>query len=419
MIPRKVLKELVHWFGKEKILVLKGPRQVGKTTLMHMMEAHVDSNLPDAKSVFLAADNITNAALFETPQNLLFFLEKKHDFPKRFIYLFIDEFQYIKNAGLFLKNIFDQYKSNLQIIVCGSSSLEISKNTEFLTGRKIEFDIKPVDFTNFFTFTTGIDSSTIPVNKFGELELFYKTFGLQLKHALHDYLKYGGYPEVITTQNADDKKAILEDIVNTYIQQDVVNFLKVENVSGFNKLVKVLSAQIGNLLNVNEISGTIGLNYLTAQKYIDILIGTYVVTLVTPYFKNVRTEISKMPKVYMNDHGIRNFLLQRLEGDDIEGGLAENFVFNILGRRFDARNVHFYRTQTGTEIDFVVEKNFEDVLVCEVKYTSKVAYPVAMKHFAKKYEKVNKVQMVVTRDTLKKENGVFYVPACVLPFIRF
>ncbi|MCK5475562.1 MAG: ATP-binding protein [Candidatus Pacebacteria bacterium] len=420
MIKREIIEKIYPWIGKEKILILNGARQVGKTTLLKQIEEKLTKENQNSSVVYLLADDIENESIFNSPASLELYLKQFHKFPSQYLYLIIDEFQIINQAGLFLKNLFDKYKDKMQIIVSGSSSLEISKCNEFLTGRAIHFNIERISFKEYFDFVYQTETEKIALADFKELELFHQTFQSKLELSLNDYLTFGGYPEVITTEEVDNKKIILKSILKTYLEKDVVNFLKVENVSGFNNLSKVLSSQIGNLVNASELSGTINLATNTLNKYLDILVGTYIFNLVTPYYQNVRSEISKMPKVYVLDLGIRNYLLRSFVLDDFtnKGSIIENFVYLNLLSQFKKDYLHFYRTISGAEIDFIIEKENEKNILCEVKYRSKVTVPLAIKNFQKKYPDLVDQKIIVTKDLLKEENDVCYLPAVLLPFVK-
>ncbi|MEA1936582.1 MAG: ATP-binding protein [Patescibacteria group bacterium] len=420
MIKREIIEEIHPWIGKEKILILNGARQVGKTTLLKQIKADLTKKNQGFSVVYLLADDIENKSIFNSPASLELYLKQFHKFPSQYLYLMIDEFQVINQAGLFLKNLFDKYKSKMQIIVSGSSSLEISKSSEFLTGRAIHFNIARINFKEYFDFVYQAETKKMTLNNFKELELFYQTFQSKLKTAFQEYLIFGGYPEVITTKNMDDKRIILKSIIKTYLEKDVVNFLKVENISGFNNLTKVLSSQIGNLVNASELSNTTNLAANTLNKYLDILIGTYIFNLATPYYQNVRSEISKMPKVYVLDLGIRNYLLRSFDSDNFitKGSVIKNFVYLALLSQFQKDYLHFYRTVSGAEIDFVIEKENRKNILCEVKYRSKATVPLAMKNFQKRYPDLVDQKIIITKDLLKIENDVYYLPAVLLSFVK-
>jgi len=415
MIQREILQKIKPWLGKEKILIIKGARQVGKTYLLKEIKKDLEAS--GKKVAYLFADDIDNKPMLKSLATLELYLEQYFNFPNDFIYLMIDEFQVLDEAGLLLKNIFDKYKDKIQLIVSGSSALEINKNSEYLTGRAIYFNVDRVNFKEYFDFGEGIETKHYGLTNFKEIEVFFQTFKPKLELSLNSYLSYGGYPEVLTTQGVLEKEEVLKSIIKTYIDKDIINQLNVENVIGFNNLIKILAGQIGQLVNSHELSNTANVSINTLKKYLEILVGTYIIDLVTPYFKNIRSEISKMPKVYVLDIGICNYLLRSFNfGVDEQGGVMENFVYNTLLAQYAKEYIHFYRTNGGAEIDFVIEDKDNKLTLCEVKYRSKVSVPVVMKNFEERYENVGK-KLIVTKDILKKENDVYFIPAVLLPFV--
>jgi len=420
MINRSILPEILNWLGKKKILILKGARQVGKTTLMGQLKEKILEKNANNKVVSLCADDLANKSIFESPANLELYLKNSYNFPNEYLYLMIDEFQFIDQAGLFLKNIFDKYKDKMQLIVSGSSSLEITKNSEFLTGRKLDFQITPITFLEYFNYKNNTSIKPYSLDKLDDISLFYKTYRLKLDMYFNEYLFFGGYPEVLTTNEIERKKRILSSIIQTYVEKDIAHFLRIENINGFNNLIEILSAQIGSLVNIAEISNTVNMAINTVKKYLDVLIGTYVCNIVTPYYKNIRSEISKMPKIYFSDVGTRNYFTRfAINPNLISGELIENFVYLYLSQIYSNRDIHFYRTVSGSEIDFLVHTGAEELLLCEVKYRSKIKLISAFKRFEKKYLSNLKIsrKVVITKDKLEIDNNIFYIPACVLPFV--
>lgn len=416
MIQREIIQKIKHWLGKEKILIIKGARQVGKTYLLKEI-IKKDLENTGAKVAYLPADEIDNKPILKSSASLELYLEQYFNFPNEFVYLMIDEFQAIEEAGLLLKNIFDKHKNKIQLIVSGSSALEINKNSEYLTGRAIHFNIDRVNFKEYFDYREKINAKRYELSQFNELKVFFETFKLKLELSLGEYLSYGGYPEVLTTQNAEEKEDVLKSIIKTYIDKDIINQLNIENVTGFNNLIKILAGQIGQLTNNNELANTANISINTLKKYLEILVGTYIIDLVTPYFKNIRSEISKMPKVYILDIGIRNYLLRSFNMNlDGQGAVIENFVYNTLLVQYAKECIHFYRTSSGAEIDFVIEDKNNKLTICEVKYRNKINTPVIMKNFEERYNNVGK-KLIITKDLLKVENNVYFIPAALLPFV--
>ncbi len=420
MIKREIIEKIRPWLKKEKILILNGARQVGKTTILKMLKKELEKD-SQFQVVYLLADDLWNKEIFNSVSSLELYLKQFHGFGKKKIYLIIDEFQVINNAGLFLKNIFDKHKDKIQLIVSGSSSLEINKNSEFLTGRAIHFNIERINFKEYFDYISKSDIKRISLNSFSDLENFYNIFKLKLDIAMSEYLVFGAYPEVITTNTIGDKKTILKSIVKTYIEKDIINHLNVENINGFNNLIKILSSQIGQMINSHEISNTISLPANTLKKYLDILIGTYIYSLLTPFYKNVRSEISKMPKGYIMDLGIRNYLLRDFVFDNntANGAVIENFVYLSLASKFDKEYLHYYRTISGSEIDFIIEKDNAKKILCEVKYRSKINIPLAFKNFENKYGGEIDKKIIISKDLIKKERDVYFLPASLINFINF
>jgi len=425
MIKRqKYISNIKKWIWKEKILILKWARQVWKTTLMKQIEKNLISKWE--KTVFLFADDISNENIFSSPDNLIYFLEFKHNLKKliennKKLYLFIDEFQYIKNAWLFLKNIFDKYKSNIQIICSWSSSLEITKNTEFLTWRNIEFYIDRINYKEFleYKFNKQLNFS---LENFSQLKDFYSFYKKDLEKYFFEYISFGWYPEIIISNTVEEKIQILNSIYKNYIEKDIVNFLKIENVRWFNDLIKFLSAQVWNLLNKNNISNTIGISRITLDKYLDILKWTFIFNYIPPYYSNIKKELSKMPKVFWEDLGILNFSLwQILNLENLVNiwWIVENFVYRELNHKNSLNKVYFYQTVSKAEIDFVYEKFNKRISIIDVKYRKNVKVPWIFKKFEEKYWNILDKKIIITNNLLKFEDWVYFVPACLFLFEEF
>ena len=418
IIYRHVIDNIKPWLGKEKIILLTGPRQVGKTTILRILEEELKK---DTKTLFYTCDLEIGNPLFKEPRLFINLLEAElGQRPK--IYVFLDEFQYIPQAGLFLKPVFDRLKSRVQFLVSGSSSLEISRNREFLTGRKIEFSITP------FTFKEWLDVSPtysfpheIPIEHTADLTCFFETYRIELEGRALSYLNWGGYPEP-AFEFPENKLLIIREIIGTYLQKDIAGFLNISKLESFNNLIRLLAAQTGGLVNRNEISGTLGLNMGTLNKYLAVLEGTYMFTFLAPFFSNIRKEISKMKKVYIFDTGVRRIITQgRLAEslDEISGPDIENFVFTILKSHPGIVKLNYYRTISKSEIDFIAHVG-DGLIPVEVKYRPNFnRMPVAIRHFAQYYGRKVRMNIVVTRDHLGKDGDVYFIPFFVLPFVKF
>ena len=404
-LKRTIFNELIKWLDDEEILVLTGSRQVGKSTLMLMLIKYlIEKKNVNPHDIFYF--NLDELNLRNTLQNtalLLDFLQVKTSDQKR--YLFIDEFQKLPDAGNFIKAIYDLHKP-LKIIVSGSSSLKITQTRETLTGRKQVFHIYPFGFDEFVNFKNPdlLEIENIEIT------------GENLKQLFREFLTYGGYPRVILETDHYKKEMKLMEIFNSYLEKDIINLLKIDNVEKFNKLIYLLSNQVGNLVNKNEISNTLALNLATVERYLNLLTGTYVFDLVPPYFSNPRKEISKMPKIYINDLGLKNIIDTRSLLLREDGAMIENFVYNEL-KKSQKGKLYFWRTTSKAEVDFLA-KTGDTIIPIEVKYTErKPLIKNALLSFYKKYHPRKIV--IITKDVFADEKfydcEVCYIPVYLLP----
>lgn len=296
MIHRDIEDSLEPWLSRDKIIILRGARQVGKTTILKSIQRRLEQRGERVR--YIAADLDFADPAFGDPRLFLMRLDDLCKGAKGFI--LIDEFQIIPQAGLFLKTIYDQSKDRYHFIVTGSSSLELSHNAEFLTGRKIEFIVHPFSFREFIR-ARGQDlpDSLLDPQREGPLRDRAMLYGSTLKALYSEYLRFGGYPETVLAA-PEQRLILLRELLSTYIRKDVAGYQHVENTAGFNNLVRLLSSQIGSQVNRSELAPTLRLNAETINRYLDILEGTFVLRLVAPWFTNPRKEISKMPKVYLS-----------------------------------------------------------------------------------------------------------------------
>ena len=416
MIKRRIFDEVLKWIDEDRIIIIKGARQTGKTTLLKYLMNYLENS--HKRVIYFSIDNEIYNPAFENPNLLIKYLKSQYEITKNEkMILILDEFQYLRDPGLFLKVLYDNYKDMFKIIVSGSSSLELSKTREFLTGRKIEFVLERFDFLEFLIAKSKNKYDfSFKLNQSNDINDFIKIYKEDLKNNLLEYINFGGYPEIVLTENIEKKRLKLKEIVNTYIKKDVVDYLKVENISGFNNLVSILFSSTGSMLNKDELSNTVGLNIRTTNKYLDILQNTFILTYLSPFYKNIRKEVSKMKKVYSNDLSFNTLYsgLMYDKFDLISGNIIENFVFLVL-KDFDY--LYYYRTKTKAEIDFILKINNE-LIPIEVKFTNRIKYNSRiLKYFEKNYNA--KFSIIITKDEYFVKDKVFFVPVFLLPFIEF
>jgi len=286
-----------------------------------------------------------------------------------------------------------------------------------LTGRKKEFIVRPFSFKEFVRARLPeLPQREFEVNDSSSLEDFAALYGTALKAAYAEYLNLGGYPEPVLSP-PELRLDILKELLSTYLRKDVAGYQRIENISGFNNMVRILGSQIGSQVNKSELGTTLRLNAETVNRYLDILEGTFVFSLVPPWFSNPRKEVSKMPKIYVSDPGILLAsgarLSARLSYDLLDGHSVENAVWSSLAAR--SGGIRYWRTSGGAEVDFIVDTD-SGPLPVEVKFTaSKPSEPVAMRNFRAAYPEARR-GLIVSRDTIGVD-GIPVVPAYLMDFV--
>ncbi len=327
-IHRYLQEKIKNNLGKKKILIIYGPRQVGKTTL-------VKEFLSGQDSVYYNCDLDETRVLFESAN-----LEKLGSLVKKYDTVVIDEAQKVANIGLSLKIIFDNFPQK-NYIVTGSSSFDLAKSvSEPLTGR-------------FFSYTM------FPI---AEMELSLGKNPIELRESLESRLIYGSYPEVITAPDAETKKEIIKNITTNYLFKDILALGIIRNPDDLRRLLQALALQSGNEVSLSELAGTLGIDKNTVKRYLEICEKLYILFSVSPYASNKRKSISKLKKYFFYDLGIRNSLINNFNSlatrNDV-GSLWENYMILERMKRNSANNFdpayYFFRSYDMQEIDL-----FED-----------------------------------------------------------
>lgn len=326
----RIIKQLIeNDFGRGKIIVLMGARQVGKTTLF-------DSVVSGSSNVLrLNCDNYDDRSDLENKTSTeLRQLMGNHEV------VIIDEAQRAKNIGLSLKMLAD-LKLSMQILVTESSSLTLANEIdEPATGRLIEYNLFPLSL----------------------VELMQHTSPREEKRLLEQRMIYGLYPEVVTKPG--DAKRILVNLANNYLYRDLLEYRGVKKPEVLQKLVRALALQIGSEVSYNELSRTVGVDKATVESYIDLLEKCFVVFRLPAYSSNLRSEIKRGRKIYFYDNGIRNALLSNFAPLDLRddvGMLWENMmVSERIKRNSYSRSyaqMYFWRTQQQQEVDLIEEQD--------------------------------------------------------------
>lgn len=328
MYDRTLTEIVKSKIGRGKAIVLIGPRQVGKTTL-------IKAQLIQEEYLFLDADDSTVRALLSMPST-----ERLKSIIGQNKLVFIDEAQRIRGIDLTLKIIVDQFK-DVQLIVSGSSSFDLSNElNEPLTGRKWEYELLPISWEEY------------------EAKHGYVLSEQQLENRL----LYGFYPDVLN--HPGEEKEILKQLVNSYLYKDIMAYSKIRKPEVLEILVQSLALQIGSEVNYNELSQLVGVDKNTISSYIDILQKGYVIFKLGSYSGNLRNEIKKNKKIYFYDTGVRNMVLGNFNSLSLRqdtGALWENFLIAERRKQNTYKNTlsktYFWRTKQQQEVDFVEENN--------------------------------------------------------------
>jgi uncharacterized protein len=364
MITRTITQNLVADCDNKKAIVVIGPRQVGKTTLIQKI-------VEGKKTLFLNGDDPQTRLQLATA-NFQFLLQLVTDYDT----IVIDEAQRIENVGVAVKMLIDA-KLNKQFILTGSSSLDLgNKINEPLTGRKWEHQLFPLSWSeikNHYSFA----------NAYARLE---------------EFLIYGMYPEVVTEAN---KQKRLLQLSGSYLYQDILELVNIKKPDLLMKLLNALALQLGGEVSYNELAKILGVDRMTVINYIDLLEKVYVIFRLHPFSTNQRNEITAKPKIYFYDNGIRNAIIGQfnpLQSRQDVGALFENFFISEKMKQLNYKGfygkTHYWRNMQQAEIDFI-EINEGEILAYEIKYNpnKKVNFT---KSFTEKYHP--KETLVVNKD---------------------
>lgn len=352
-IIRDITNTSRQYWDTNEVLLFVGARQVGKTTILKQIRDELEDrgettfwlNLEDPEYL---------AELNKTPRNL--FKIFPIDTTKRAV-IFIDEIQYLKDPTNVLKYLYDEHGEYLKLIVSGSSAFYINESfRDSLAGRKRIFHVRSLSFLEFLRFQkedelAKKDFSTLSLEEARKISDYY-----------HQYLLYGGYPRVVLAKG-EEKIEVLRDLAYSYIKKDVLE-AQIRREDVFYKLMKILASQAGNLINISELSNTLQISIATVEHYLLVLQKSFHVALIRPFSNNVRSELTKMPKAYWYDGGLRNFFADTFESlltRSDKGVVLENATFRQLIESNEVEDIHFWRTVSGREVDFVVGRNAYEV----------------------------------------------------------
>jgi hypothetical protein len=352
MKQREIYAALVEHCKKKQVTVITGMRRVGKSTAVRF----VLKQLNNSNFLYLDCERVEIRVLFsgsnyEVIKNELELMGL--DFSKAAI-IALDEIQLVENLPSVIKYLYDTYA--VKFIVTGSSSYYMKNRfSESLAGRKRIFEMYPLSFREFLEFK-GLAPEGLEKYAW---KPFDKAWYTKFADAYAQYIRFGGFPEVVLEEKNEDKTELLKDIINSYIEIDIKLLSDYSLSEDLYKLIRVLAARTGSKIDYTKISSLIGINRQKIAMYIGLLEYTYLIYQVTPFTRNIDREISQQTKLYFADTGILNVLA----GDALSSGqVFENAIAVQLKTQ---GSIQYYQKRTGQEIDFI----FNGDAAIEVKET--------------------------------------------------
>jgi len=331
LISRSIASQVREGLEPGKIVVIYGPRQVGKTTLVKQLL----SDFTQKESLSINADQLKYRQLLESQD-----LQTLAGLMKGYRIVVIDEAQRVKDIGINLKIMADNF-TETKFLVTGSASLDLAnKINEPLTGRKKTFILYPLSVY--------------------ELNGYFGTF--ETKTQLERWLIYGGYPEIVLQTNIEARQNLLAEIIGNYLYRDLLDLGEVKKPGKLVDLLRLLAFQIGAEVAISELASNVAIDRITVEKYLDLLEQSFVIFKVGGFSRNLRKEIAKTSRYYFWDNGIRNALIENFNPLNIrndKGQLWENFVMVERRKMHQEQkirtNTYFWRTYDQKEIDLIEE----------------------------------------------------------------
>lgn len=352
MINRNIFEQLKEHLINPQATVITGMRRVGKTTALHYLleESALDNKL------YLDLEKIEYRALFQSNsyqqiENGISALGLNLHQPA---ILAIDELQLVQELPSVIKYLYDRYR--IKFLLSGSSSYYLKNHfTESLAGRKRIFEMYPLSFGEYLSFT-GYNQTSIEALQKSDL---YSPFVYnQFKQAYELFLTFGGFPEVVMADLAKDKIEYLKDIINAYIELDIKLLSDFSKSAELYKLMQLLASRVGSRIDISKISSVSGINRNKISDYLELLEYTYFIHRIPSFNRNKDKEISAQKKLYLADTGILQQLAQVSSGQVFENAIA--LQLKQLGK------LAFYQKKNGQEIDFILNEN----IAIEVKETA-------------------------------------------------
>lgn len=342
VIRRVIQDRITKRMQAGKVIIIAGARRTGKTVLLRQVMQSLNGPY-----LYLNGEDYTTSIKLQKRG-----VQEYRNLIGNNRYLLIDEAQKIENIGQILKLMVDEIEGLHILVTCSSAFDTFNKAGEPLTGRKMTFHLYPFAQCELSLYENPVETSALLANR----------------------LIYGSYPEVSTIADNQQKMEYLSELINSYLLKDILVLDSIKNSSKLHSILRLLSFQVGHEVSVNELAQNVGLNKLTVERYLDLLTKVFVIYRIEGYSRNLRKEISKSPRYYFWDNGIRNALAANFNPLELRNDtrlLWENYA---ISERLKYQHYHgiisnnyFWRTYDQQEIDWIEERD-GGLFAYEMKY---------------------------------------------------
>ncbi len=391
-LTRNISERIEKDFDRKEARVVVGPRQVGKTTILKVVAKRcADKKIP---YVYFNLEVPAHAEHFARPMKVVL-----QELTSKGQVVFIDEFHYLPNATKLFKAIFDEYPL-IRIYASGSSAIEMHKHLkESLAGRRLLYRVFPLSFEEWIPSRSKVRlpdswSAVVPQRSH-----------TVLRSLLGDFVIFGGMPGLIHEKTVEDRKRLLLDMVETYMQKDIKALLREEDILSFNRLLSIVAAQEGGTLSEMSLSQTLNYSLRQVRKDLAILQQMFLLSMLKPFFNNRGRELKQMNKTYYFDTGIRNAVLRDfrpMQDRDDKGALWESFALAEMQKNLGVgQDIYYWRTRRKEEVDFILVQDRTPIAVEIKSKLSGTDIPLGLRAFLQQYPNCPKA-VVLNNDILQK-----------------
>lgn len=353
-VQRELGDRLLEYLKGGKILCIYGPRQSGKSTLLGwIVQKLIAKGIELSQLNYASMDYLDLHPFIQDTRRLVSLLREEAG-SKKEVYLFIDEVQRLQEAGLLLKQIYDTHQ-NIHIIVSGSSVLKLRERVrEHLTGRKEEFILYPFSFLEFLRAKEALPEERVHRYKLEQLHDFLELYRERLSELWKEFVHIGGYPEMVL--KPEMRQRLYSALFSSYLERDIGNLIRTGNYRVLQDFLRILAEEGGKIYNRSNISRILRRDMRTIERFEEILLSTFVIYKLTPFYTNIRKEIRKAPRFYFVDNGLRNYIAKEGKDISISGFVLENSLISELIHILSLSecNYHWWRSKGGAEVDFII-----------------------------------------------------------------